>query len=93
MRNNSGSPNPQLDLRGFGAAGDQNTLVLLDGQRISENEQTTGPACRRSRSTPSSASKSCPVPAPCSTAAAPQAAPSTSSRRSPARASARPPWD
>jgi iron complex outermembrane receptor protein len=41
IRNNSGSPNPQLDLRGFGAAGDQNTLVLLDGQRISENEQTT----------------------------------------------------
>src|SRR5262249_46460151 len=27
----SGSPNPQIDLRGFGSFGDQNTLVLLDG--------------------------------------------------------------
>ncbi|WP_164931986.1 TonB-dependent receptor [Janthinobacterium sp. 17J80-10] len=27
-----------LDLRGFGMSGDQNTLVLLNGQRISENE-------------------------------------------------------
>ncbi len=27
-------------MRGFGIFGDQNTLVLLDGQRISENEQT-----------------------------------------------------
>lgn len=37
----SGSPNQQVDLRGFGIFGDQNTLVLLDGQRISENEQLT----------------------------------------------------
>ncbi len=39
-RDLSGSPNLQVDLRGFGIFGDQNTLVLLDGQRISENEQT-----------------------------------------------------
>ena len=38
-RDLSGSPNLQVDLRGFGIFGDQNTLVLLDGQRISENEQ------------------------------------------------------
>jgi iron complex outermembrane receptor protein len=40
-RDLSGSPNLQMDLRGFGIFGDQNTLVLLDGQRISENEQLT----------------------------------------------------
>ena len=39
IRDSAGSPNQQLDLRGFGATGDQNTLVLLDGVRISENEQ------------------------------------------------------
>ncbi len=39
IRDNAGSPNAQLDLRGFGATGDQNTLVLLDGVRMSENEQ------------------------------------------------------
>ena len=38
VRDNSGSPNQQVDLRGFGLTGDQNTLVLLDGQRISEKE-------------------------------------------------------
>ncbi|HEX7054639.1 MAG TPA: TonB-dependent receptor [Burkholderiales bacterium] len=38
IRNLSGSQNLQVDLRGFGATGDQNTLVLLDGIRISENE-------------------------------------------------------
>jgi len=26
-------------MRGFGIFGDQNTLILVDGQRISENEQ------------------------------------------------------
>jgi len=41
VRDSSGSPNWQVDMRGFGIFGDQNTLVLLDGQRISENEQTT----------------------------------------------------
>lgn len=40
-RDLSGSPNVQLDMRGFGIFGDQNTLVLLDGVRISENEQLT----------------------------------------------------
>lgn len=38
VRNAAGSPNQQVDLRGFGMTGDQNTLLLLDGQRISENE-------------------------------------------------------
>lgn len=38
LRNNSGSPDQQLDLRGFGITGDQNTLVLLDGVRINEND-------------------------------------------------------
>lgn len=38
-RDNFGSPNQQIDLRGFGITGDQNTLILVDGQRISENEQ------------------------------------------------------
>lgn len=38
VRDNSGTPNQQVDLRGFGITGDQNTVVLLDGVRISENE-------------------------------------------------------
>ncbi|HXF65249.1 MAG TPA: TonB-dependent receptor [Burkholderiales bacterium] len=38
-RDLSGSPNLQVDMRGFGIFGDQNTLVLLDGVRVSENEQ------------------------------------------------------
>ena len=37
----SGSPNPQIDLRGFGIFGDQNTLVLLDGLRARDYEQLT----------------------------------------------------
>ncbi len=41
VRDNSGSPDMQVDLRGFGATGDQNTLVLLDGRRLSEYELTT----------------------------------------------------
>jgi iron complex outermembrane receptor protein len=32
------SPDKQIDLRGFGITGDQNTLVLLDGVRINEND-------------------------------------------------------
>ena len=40
IRDLAGTQNPQLDLRGFGITGDQNTLVLLDGIRISENELT-----------------------------------------------------
>ena len=38
IRDNTGSPNQQVDLRGFGITGDQNTVVLVDGIRISENE-------------------------------------------------------
>lgn len=34
VRDSSGSPDVQLDLRGFGITGDDNTLVLLDGVRI-----------------------------------------------------------
>jgi iron complex outermembrane receptor protein len=41
IRNASGSPSPQIDLRGFGSSGDQNTLILVDGQRLSENEQAS----------------------------------------------------
>ncbi len=37
-RDDSGSPDKQIDLRGFGVTGDRNTLVLLDGQRLSEIE-------------------------------------------------------
>ena len=40
-RNSSGSPDVAIDLRGFGASGDQNTLVLLDGQRLNDIELTT----------------------------------------------------
>jgi len=41
MRNNTGSPDVALDMRGFGVSGDQNTLVLLDGQRLNDIELTT----------------------------------------------------
>ena len=34
----TGIPDAAVDLRGFGASGDQNTLILLNGQRLSENE-------------------------------------------------------
>ncbi len=40
IRDNAGSPSQQVDLRGFGATGDQNTLVLVDGMKLSESEQT-----------------------------------------------------
>lgn len=33
-----GGSNPGIDLRGFGVTGDQNTLVLVDGIRLSEGE-------------------------------------------------------
>lgn len=39
-RNLLGTEDANLDLRGFGVTGNQNTLVLVDGQRISENELT-----------------------------------------------------
>jgi iron complex outermembrane receptor protein len=41
VRDNTGSPNQSVDLRGFGITGDQNTLLLVDGIRISENELST----------------------------------------------------
>src|SRR6267142_547867 len=41
VRDSSGSPDMQVDLRGFGVTGDQNTLVLLDGRRLSEYELTS----------------------------------------------------
>ena len=40
-RDSSGNPNRQIDIRGFGITGDQNSLILVDGQRISENEQAS----------------------------------------------------
>ena len=40
-RNNTGSPDVAIDMRGFGMSGDQNTLVLLDGQRLNDNELTS----------------------------------------------------
>lgn len=36
IRDLAGTQNPQIDLRGFGITGDQNTLVLLDGLRLNE---------------------------------------------------------
>jgi iron complex outermembrane receptor protein len=41
IRDLSGSPDVQVDMRGLGIFGDQNTLVLLDGRRVSEYEQAT----------------------------------------------------
>ena len=41
IRDNSGTPNQQIDLRGFGITGDQNTLLMVDGIRLSENELST----------------------------------------------------
>lgn len=38
IRDINGDPNRQVDMRGFGITGDQNTLILIDGQRVSENE-------------------------------------------------------
>jgi iron complex outermembrane receptor protein len=40
-RDNSGTADRQIDLRGFGMNGDQNTAVVLDGQRLNENELVT----------------------------------------------------
>lgn len=41
IRDNTGTPNQQVDLRGFGITGDQNTVLLVDGVRLSENELST----------------------------------------------------
>jgi len=40
-RNTTGSPDQQVDLRGFGITGDQNTLILLDGRRLDEIDLAT----------------------------------------------------
>lgn len=39
--NFTGLPDSPIDLRGFGMTGDQNTLILVNGQRLSENEGAT----------------------------------------------------
>lgn len=36
--NLNGTPDAPIDLRGYGITGDQNTLVMIDGVRVSENE-------------------------------------------------------
>ena len=41
FRDSTGSPDLQVDMRGFGATGDQNTLVLVDGLRLNDNELTS----------------------------------------------------
>jgi len=38
VRDLVGSPDKQIDLRGFGITADQNTLVLVDGVRINQND-------------------------------------------------------
>jgi iron complex outermembrane recepter protein len=38
IRDLAGTQNPQIDLRGFGITGDQNTLILVDGLRINESD-------------------------------------------------------
>jgi len=40
-QNLDGSTNGVIDVRGFGDAADNNVLVLLDGVRLSENEQAS----------------------------------------------------
>jgi iron complex outermembrane receptor protein len=40
-RNLDGSTNGSIDIRGFGDTSDNNTLILLDGVRLSENEQAS----------------------------------------------------
>ncbi len=41
VRSNDGSPDMMIDMRGFGMAGNQNTLVLLDGQQLNDIELTS----------------------------------------------------
>lgn len=40
-QNLDGSTNSTVDIRGFGDTADNNTLILLDGVRLSENEQAS----------------------------------------------------
>lgn len=41
VRSNDGTPDMAVDLRGFGMTGNQNTLVLLDGQPLNEIQLTS----------------------------------------------------
>lgn len=41
VRSNDGTPDMAIDLRGFGMTGNQNTLVLLDGQPLNEIQLTS----------------------------------------------------
>ena len=41
VRSNDGTSDMEIDLRGFGKTGNQNTLVLLDGQQINDIELTS----------------------------------------------------
>ncbi|MBI5436844.1 MAG: TonB-dependent receptor [Nitrosomonadales bacterium] len=41
VRSNDGTPDMMIDLRGFGMTGNQNTLVLLDGQQLNDIELTS----------------------------------------------------
>src|SRR5665647_272653 len=40
-RSNDGTPDMAIDLRGFGMTGNQNTLVLLDGQQLNDIQLTS----------------------------------------------------
>jgi iron complex outermembrane receptor protein len=41
VRSNDGTPDMAVDLRGFGMTGNQNTLVLLDGQQLNDIQLTS----------------------------------------------------
>lgn len=41
VRSNDGTPDMMIDMRGFGMSGNQNTLVLLDGQPLNNIELTS----------------------------------------------------
>lgn len=41
IRSNDGTPEMAIDMRGFGMTGNQNTLVLLDGQQLNDIELTS----------------------------------------------------
>ena len=41
VRSDDGTPDMAIDLRGFGMTGNQNTLVLLDGQQLNDIELTS----------------------------------------------------
>ncbi len=41
VRSNDGTPDMAIDLRGFGMTGNQNTLVLLDGQQLNSIDLTS----------------------------------------------------